>query len=798
MSVHAEDEYTFTVINAANGLADNSAQVVVCTRTGRMIIATIGNLNFYNGSSFSNIATKPDFSYQLPLYRGNYHLYFDRKHHIWLKNTNSVTCVDLRSEQFVTNIDSVLNYLHCPSPTLDIFTDSGNEIWAMGEQGLYSEKEQKYYHVLRDRNLQDVDVMDGVLYTFYDDGEEVGQDLQTGNTLHRTKPYDWDTAQKYTNSSVLQPYGKGFFQIRNGEKGTILLYFDTLTKTWETIHQSDVHFNNMALRGDTLFVASTWGYFVYDIKAKTMDWHKELTFVNGDKIMTDCNTVCFDRQGGLWIGTERRGLLYARPQSLLFKTYKWSDPQAMKYSSMLDWQEQTITEFQGMKANCLYTDSRGWSWIGTTSGLYMYKAPHQEPLVFNKSKGFCNDVVHSVVEDRDHNIWAATSDGISFIGFEGEEVTFVNSYNSLDNVPSETFYNSKALLLPDGQIAMMAVDHVIVFNPDDLKDTNTPRPYKLFPKLVNLTVNGYNVKYNEPLDGTIIIDEAIARTEDINLQSHQNTVTMTFSALNYYRPLQTYYRVRVKGLGDEEWQTFSYFNSDKVDRLGMLHLSLVSMEPGDYDVEVQASMFPGIWEGTPFPWHLHVKQSWWRSKGLFYLFGVILLALVIANLVIYVRNTRMRIRRNHEESDIVNKICMFVERCDSFSREKLSPMIDDFGITNEQNHLSPEFIQMMQKIVPFVRESRRSELSMRKLGEVANVDIVKLYEVIADSLHKSPRDMARQFRLEKAAELLRTTDMTVEQVSNECGFYTPNYFIGNFFHKYKRTPREYREEHQTL
>ena len=43
---HAEafEGRTFKTINASNELADNSAQIVVCTKTGRMIIATLGSL----------------------------------------------------------------------------------------------------------------------------------------------------------------------------------------------------------------------------------------------------------------------------------------------------------------------------------------------------------------------------------------------------------------------------------------------------------------------------------------------------------------------------------------------------------------------------------------------------------------------------------------------------------------------------------------------------------------------------------------------------------------------------------
>ena len=62
LSASAAEERTFAVINAASGLADNSAQAVVCTKAGRMIISTLGNLNFYNGATFSHIVTRHEHS----------------------------------------------------------------------------------------------------------------------------------------------------------------------------------------------------------------------------------------------------------------------------------------------------------------------------------------------------------------------------------------------------------------------------------------------------------------------------------------------------------------------------------------------------------------------------------------------------------------------------------------------------------------------------------------------------------------------------------------------------------------
>ena len=163
----AAEERIFTVINASDGLTDNSAQALVCTRTGRMVIATLGNLNFYNGLSFSNIFVRRENIYALPNYRGSDVLFFDLRHHLWLKSPMGLACTDLISEHFVQNVDSVLHDLGCPTPVLDLFSDSGDCLWSLCSDGLYGVEQQRTYAVLIGRHLQDVDVMGDLLLTFY-------------------------------------------------------------------------------------------------------------------------------------------------------------------------------------------------------------------------------------------------------------------------------------------------------------------------------------------------------------------------------------------------------------------------------------------------------------------------------------------------------------------------------------------------------------------------------------------------------------------------------------------------------
>ena len=68
----------FRNYSAADGLADNSAHTLSCTRTGRMVITTMGQINFYDGQRFSYINTAEENLYPLSNYSGNYHQYFDK------------------------------------------------------------------------------------------------------------------------------------------------------------------------------------------------------------------------------------------------------------------------------------------------------------------------------------------------------------------------------------------------------------------------------------------------------------------------------------------------------------------------------------------------------------------------------------------------------------------------------------------------------------------------------------------------------------------------------------------------
>lgn len=789
-------ERVFHTITALDGLADNSAQTLKCTRTGRMTISTIGTINFYDGAYFSRIPSVGEEIYRLENYKGHYHLYFDNNHHLWLKNHYQVSCVNLYLERYDHNIDSIFAQLGARGRVDDMFVDMNGDVWLCEGGYIFCGHYMKKV-ALKKENLQDLEVYDKrYLMLFYENGLLITYDLKAGHRLYSTYAYSKDDAAIYSHSGVQLFYENGFYMIRNGEKGAILVHFNIDTRQWTEVMRSDYHLNNMVIHDNLLYIASEWGYFTYDLESGEIVHQKSLTLQGGRKLETDINTIEFDLQGGMWLGTEKRGLLYGAPVNAPFHLLTWDNPLALKYDAMMEPLEG-ISEFRGKRAHVMLLDSRQWTWVGTPNGLYMYTSPKAEPVVFSSRNGLLNSVIHSVIEDDFGNIWISTSYGICCIRIKDGSVKQVYCFSQSDNVPNETFIKAKAMKLPSGEIVMQAIDHMLIFNPAEFQEMLNQEPYEMHPKLTKLLVNGVDVTAGDAVNGKVVLDKAITRTREINLNYDQNSISMTFSALNYSRPLQTYYRVRIKELSND-WIEYSYFSgSGLVDRRGLLHLPLSGLKPGTYHVELLTSVVRGKYVGKPYEWIINVNQPWWRTTGVLALFTLIVLILAVLNFIVYNRNTRLREKRNNEESDVIRRIKVFVSRNDNLDSEKMAPTPEEiYGNDVElQSDLSPEFVDVMSKIITYIHQLQGRAFTMHMLSAAVDMDLLKLYDLISENIHKSPRSLVRSQRLDKVAEMLTTTDKSIEEVSSECGFISPNYMISKFYHKFRMTPFEYRQHH---
>lgn len=725
----------FLSFDASNGLADNSAQTLRCAQSGRIVITTIGHVNFYDGSSFTHIDPLKEDVYPLEKYHGHYHLYYDKHRHLWLKDKRQVTCVNLEIEHFEHDVSKVFRDLNIPQPVDDLFSDSDSCLWTQTGNILYGLEHHLKITLKNGLELHDLDVLDNELLLFYNDGSVSVYDVHSGKQKRELKG---NLAEHETyQSSVILADGHSFLQICNGETKAELRRLDMKTHEWTTLLSTPYHLNNMAVHHGRIYIACEYGYWMYDKKTGASEHVAALQLTKGRSLNTDVNTLCFDHQGGMWIGTEKRGLLYSRPYAIPFKNYPWSDPKATDYVLKLEAVLGEIPSYH-RPVNCIYKDSRGWTWTGTYTGLQLQRHADDSIQTFRRIDGLINEMVHSVVEDENHDIWAGTSFGLTHLYIKGNDVVRVETYYNRDDVPNESFVNGRAVMMPDSTIVMQTLDHMIVFRASSFRHFK-PEESILHPKMVRLMVNGHQVSTNVPLDGKVIIHKTPLRTRDIYVNYNQATLNLAFSGMNYFRPVQTYYRVRVKGIPRfNDWQVLSYSNSGGlVDKNGLFHLSLMDLTPGEYQVELQASLDPGVWNEQPEVWVIHVDQPWWRTTGLYLTLGILVLLLLVANLVFYNRNMRMRLMRRNEEVELVKRIKIFAHRCYALKKEKLG-MANYESIYSDVT-MSEEFVDIMLKIVPYVLRMGSKPISISELAQVAAIDTVHFYELLDRDLDKSPR-----------------------------------------------------------
>ena len=779
-------------------MADNSAQTIHCAPSGRLVITTMGQINFFDGNNFSFIDPEKENMYPLPRYYGNYHVYSDSHHHMWLKNTHTLSCVDLVTETFVGSVEEVFREFGYDGAVEDFFVDAEGGVFLLTGKGLYSVDSKQYFKVREKHNLQDLGTYKGkYLLLFYENGELDVIELSTGTPVYTCKAYDGADVQTYNRSSVLFKDESVFYQIRNGSKEAVLLSFDITKWEWKRLMETPYHLNNLAKKGNLIYIPCEYGYWVYDVTLDRAGQVDELRMMNGRILNTDINALCFDRQGGMWIGTEKWGLLYSRPNNPPFVAYTWDQPEALKYDAMMA-NAPSHRTYRGKTVNTLFKDSRGWIWVGTSSGLHLYqKKSDHLPRVISRHDGLLNNVIHSIVEDKQHNIWVGTSYGISCLKLAPDgRLLDILSYNHYDNIPEESFVNGKALCLPDSTIVMQSLDHVVAFNPNRLTTTSSSMDFELHPELVGLMVNGNRLRTGEMLNDKVVLDQALIRMKEFNFDYDQNSLSLTFSALNYFRPQQTYYRVRVKEI-DNVWKVMTPYNSQgQVDNRGQFHLPLPSLKPGTYTIEMQASMSIEDWDTEPREWIIHINEPWWRATGLFILLGLLLLGLFMVNVYFYVRNAKMKARRASEEKGILHRIKLFADRCVHTKDEILAPLSDEIvgARTDATSSLSEEFIQTMLKLLDFVESRNIAQLSMKMLSRKAGMDLQSFYALMSSNIYKNPREMIKRVMMDRAEEMLRTSGEDIADIAEKCRFSSPNYFIASFFRKYHMLPEEYRRK----
>ncbi len=99
--------------------------------------------------------------------------------------------------------------------------------------------------------------------------------------------------------------------------------------------------------------------------------------------------------------------------------------------------------------------------------------------------------------------------------------------------------------------------------------------------------------------------------------------------------------------------------------------------------------------------------------------------------------------------------------------------------------------KVIENVLEYVSANLTSDLSLETLSELFNYTPIYFHKLFKASTGKTLHAYVEEQRIRKAVELMISSEMTLTQISYECGFSSQSYFSYAFKKKMSYPPREY-------
>jgi signal transduction histidine kinase/ligand-binding sensor domain-containing protein/DNA-binding response OmpR family regulator len=330
-----------------------------------------------------------------------------------------------------------------------------------------------------------------------------------------------------------------------------------------------------------------------------------------------------DKQGNLWVGTSY-GIDVRDKNTGVFNQLIGRE-----------------TKLSNDNVISIFSDSRGFTWVGTRDGLNVYNPQTNTFQVFRKEDGLPDNAILNIVEDNAHDLWVSTPNGISRVSCSGTLAAGIRigciNYDQLDGLQGKEFNENAALKTGKGELVFGGPNGFNLFNTPNLK-ANTLAPRVV---LTGLQVFNQHIAPGDKLSNQVILQKAIAETEDIQLRYDENIFSIEFAALGYINTQKSKYAYRLEGF-NKNW-LYTDGNGRKV--------TYTNLDPGEYTFYVKASNDQGVWNEQPVAVKIIVLAPFWRTPLAYLIYVLAGLAILYLARRVVIQQTKMRLALDQERKE---------------------------------------------------------------------------------------------------------------------------------------------------
>ncbi|MBA4849211.1 two-component regulator propeller domain-containing protein [Emticicia sp. BO119] len=390
-----------------------------------------------------------------------------------------------------------------------------------------------------------------------------------------------------------------------------------------------------------------------------------------DGVVLSVAALQHDNKGNLWIGTYN-GLVKFNPVNETYKTYM-NDPNNPKGL------------INDLILSVLF-DKNNQMWIGSPKGLskLVVENGKESFIHYTEKDGLPNSFVYSTLADDKGRIWMSTNNGISC--FDPKTKTFQN-YSSDDGLSNREFNSGAYFQTKSGEIFFGGLGVFVSFDP--LQMTSN----RHLPKTVITSFMKFEKEQN--------LDSLLMKDGKIKLNYNENFFAFRFAPLDFTNPEKNQIAYKLENF-DNDW---IYYGNRR-------YINFTNLKAGEYQLRVKSANNQGFWNEKdiltiPISIAPPFWQKWWFYLLSFIVMGTIAMTFyrVRVNRVVEIERVKL------EENERVRKIAA-------------QDMHDEFGNSLTRISLLTELIKNKLK----KSESEEALVLLSKIGDNAG----RLYQGTKD------------------------------------------------------------------
>jgi len=360
---------------------------------------------------------------------------------------------------------------------------------------------------------------------------------------------------------------------------------------------------------------------------------------------------------------------------------------------------------------------------------------------YSMRDGLESDILLSVEEDRDGNVWFASETGLSkFTPSTGNMEVFASTaFQQRIN-----FSEGMAVCAKNGDMLFPTYNYgVLYFSPKEIKAS------QFVPNIIFTSFIQEQQVVKPTAKGPLTTN--IDNQQLISLPHDKNSFSIEFAALDMNDPETIKYAYRLKGFEDN-W-----------NYVGNQHMATYTNLPkGKYILEVRSTNSDGVWVDNLRTLDIEVKPSFWETPlaYLLYFVGFIALTMIATYIMTTIYRLKDKVKMEEQISDV--KLNFFTD----ISHELRTPLtliagpVGQLMKSNTMNGKERQLLSLTDKNVKRMLQLVNQLLDFRKIQDkkmkmrVRQTNLVAEIQKVMDNFRTLADEHQINFRLKSEVEQL--------------------------------------------